>query len=118
LIDLVWIPPFAFPVTNRHTDQIFLATDTGSFQCLHEIELAKRLDYRPPKKMEPEKIDLSKPNAPPKSAPKASPPVEPSAAEKPAQPAPNPSPMPVAPLDDPFGSPDAKPAEAGDPFGM
>jgi hypothetical protein len=114
LIDLVSIPPFAFPVTNSHTDQIFLATDTGLIQSLHEIELTKRLDYRPPKKEEPERIDLSKPKAAPKPA------QQPAATTEPPKPAPTPpapKPMPPPALDDPFGPAEAKPAEAGDPFG-
>jgi outer membrane protein assembly factor BamB len=114
LIDLVWIPPFSFPVTNRYTDQIFLATDTGSIQCLHEIEITKRLDYRPPKKVEPEKIDLSKPKDEPRPAPTAAPKAEP---PKPAPTPPAPKPMTPAPLEDPFGPAEAKPADAGDPFG-
>jgi hypothetical protein len=115
-VDLVSLPPFAFPVTNTHTDQIFLATDTGLIQCLHEIELTKRLDYRAPKKVEPEKIDLTKPKVAPKPAQKATP-AAPPAADTSVPPVPAPQPMPTAPLDDPFGSPDAKPAEADDPFG-
>jgi hypothetical protein len=117
LIDLASLPAFAFPVTNTHTDQIFLATDSGLIQCLHEIELTKRLDYRPPKKEEPEQIDLSRPKATALPAQKALPPVPPPAAETPAPPPPAAKPMPATPVDDPFGPADAKPAEAGDPFG-
>jgi outer membrane protein assembly factor BamB len=113
LIDLATIPPLAFPVTNTDTDQIFLATDTGLIQCLRELELTKRLDYRPPKKEEPEKIDLSKPGA--KPAPKTPAPAPPPAPE--AQPPPAAKPMPTAPVDDPFGPAEATPAEASDPFG-
>jgi hypothetical protein len=117
LVDLASIPPIAFPVTNTHTDQIFLATESGLIQCLHEIELMKRLDYRAPKKEEPAKIDLSKPKAAPKPAEKITTPPEPPAADTSLPPAPAPTPMPTVPLDDPFGPAEAKPADAGDPFG-
>lgn len=116
LIDLVTLPPFAFPVTNTDTDQIFLATDTGLIQCLHEIELMKRLDYRAPKKAEPKK-EVPAAKATSKPAPKTLPAAEPPAADTTLPPAPAPKTTPAAPLDDPFGPPDAKPAEAGDPFG-
>jgi hypothetical protein len=116
LIDLAAIPPLAFPVTNTDTDQIFLATDTGLIQCLHEIELTKRLDYRPPKKEEAEKIDLSKPKPGVKPTQKTPAQVPPPAPEAQPPPAVKP-PMPATPVDDPFGPAEAKPAEAGDPFG-
>jgi outer membrane protein assembly factor BamB len=49
MIDRVSLPPIAFPVSNSHSDQIFLVTQRGLIQSLHEIELTKRLDYRAPK---------------------------------------------------------------------
>jgi outer membrane protein assembly factor BamB len=118
LIDLAAIPPLAFPVTNTDTDQIFLATDTGLIQCLRELELTKRLDYRPPKKEAPEKIDLSKPKPGAKPALKTPPPAQPPADATPVQPPPAAKPpMPATPVDDPFGPAEVKPAEVGDPFG-
>jgi hypothetical protein len=116
LIDLAAIPSFAHAVTNTDTDQIFLATDSGLIQCLHEIELTKPLDYRPPKQEEPKKeAPAAKPAS--KSATPAPPKAQPPAASSAAPPAPAPKPLPAAPGDDPFGPADAKPAEAGDPFG-
>jgi hypothetical protein len=116
LIDLAAIPPSAHAVTNTDTDQIFLATDSGLIQCLQEIELAKPLDYRPPKQEEPNKeAPAAKPAS--KSTTPAPPKAQPPADASPAPPAPAPKPMPAAPVDDPFGPADAKPAEAGDPFG-
>ncbi len=55
LLDRVTLPAFAFPVNNNDSDQIFLATNSGLIQALHEIELPKRLDYRAPKKETPTK---------------------------------------------------------------
>jgi hypothetical protein len=116
LVDLTSLPPFAFPVTNTHTDQIFLATATGLIQCLHEIELTKRLDYRAPKKAEPKKEEPAA-KATSKPAQITPPAAEPPAADTSVPPAPAPKPVPDVPLEDPFGPPDARPAEAGDPFG-
>jgi hypothetical protein len=117
LIDRVSLPPFAFPITNSHTDQLFLATDTGLIQCLHEVELSKTLDYRPPKKEEPKKeAPAPKPTAKPAQK-SASPPAAAPADDQPPAPAPPPTPMPAAPREDTVGPAEAKPADAGDPFG-
>jgi outer membrane protein assembly factor BamB len=112
LIDRVALPPFAFPVTNNDSDQIFLATDSGLIQALHEIELPKRLSYLPPKKQpapaEPAGGKAAKAAAPAESAPPPAPP----AAEQP------PPPLPMPPAGNPFGAPLEPPAENTNPFGM
>ena len=83
--------------SNTETDRLYLATETGLVQCLHEIELAKPLLYeesrRPVKEEEPEKPklpvkkagggeDRPRPKATPK--PKAAP-KDDADAEKPAK---------------------------------
>ena len=125
VVDLVALPPAAFSVTNSHTDQIFLATDTGLIQSLHEAEISKRMDYRPPKEEIPPPAET--PNVSTKSskakAETATPRAPPPAAKAPAAkapvakaPAPMPMPMPQAPGDDPFGAP-MQQGENADPFG-
>jgi hypothetical protein len=110
LIDRASIPLFAFPITNRHTDQIILATDTGLIQSLHEIELTQRLEYRPPKKETPEAAP------PPKAKTKpAETPAPPAASPPPAPDTPAPMPMPMT--DNPFGPADPQPADNAGPFG-
>ena len=111
LIDRVSLPPFAFPVTNNDSDQIFLATDSGLIQALHEIELPKRLSYLPPKKQpaptEERGADAPKPTA----AEAAPPPAQPAAEEQPA-------PLPMPPAENPFGPPLTPPPDnAANPFG-
>ena len=109
LIDRASIPPFAFPVTNNDSDQIFLATDSGLIQALHEIELTERLDYSPPK---PEPPTTETATEPDKTTPaESAAPVEQPARDE--QPAPKPAP----PAENPFGPPTTKPAEAENPFG-
>ena len=76
---------------NSETDRLYLATDTGLVQCLHEIEQVKPILYgedRKPKKVEePEKRlpparkaksdagdqEEPRPKPPPKAPPKAPP---------------------------------------------
>jgi len=116
VLDLVAMPPAAFPVTNSHTDQVFLATDTGFIQSLHEAEIVKRLDYRapkqeppPPKETPSTKTKSSKAKADTDAAP-----TPPAAAPAPA-PAPAHTPMP--PAEDPFGPPMPQAEKDADPFG-
>ncbi len=111
LIDRVALPPFAFPVTNNDTDQIFLATDSGLIQALHEIELPKRLSYLPPAKQpmptEETAADATKPT-PAEAAP---PPAQPAVEDQPA-------PLAVPPAENPFGPPlTPQSGDAGNPFG-
>jgi putative pyrroloquinoline-quinone binding quinoprotein len=112
LIDRVSMPAFAFPVTNNQTDQIFLATERGLIQSLHEVELTKRVEYHPPPKEEAK----PEPAAPPvpresKSAQKAPPADTPPEKKKPASQPPIPAENPFAP------APDAKPNAEANPFG-
>jgi hypothetical protein len=110
LIDRVAMPPFAFPVTNNDSDQIFLATDSGLIQALHEIELSERLSYLPPKR-EPVSTDSPAAAAAEKvPAAETAAPVEPPAADE------KPMPMPP-PVENPFGPPAAAPAGEVNPFG-
>jgi hypothetical protein len=113
VIDLVSLAPEVFPITNSHSDQIFLATDTGLIQSLHEIELTRRLDYRAPKE-EPPPQESAETKAKAKSGKSTKADGKTAPAEPPATKAPAPAPMP--PAGDPFGPapiPDAK----ADPFG-
>jgi hypothetical protein len=112
LIDRVALPPFDLPVTNNDSDQIFLATDSGLIQALHEIELTERLSYRPPKKAEPAK-DAPAADAAKMKAADASPPpaAAPAAIEQPP-------PVAQPPVENPFGPPSTPPpGEAENPFG-
>jgi hypothetical protein len=109
LIDRVSIPPFAFPVTNNDSDQVFLATDTGLIQSLHEIELNERMDYRPPKKEEPKAETSPKPGTTSAPATTETPaPAEPQPADE------QPAPLPTVPGEDPFGP---IPMPSDSPFG-
>jgi hypothetical protein len=111
LIDRVSIPPFAFPIANNDSDQIFLATDTGLIQALHEIELTKRLNYIPPKPEPPTTEIPASETGKTKAAEAAAPPEQPAVEEQPA-------PMPMPPAENPFGPPTtAKPADDENPFG-
>jgi hypothetical protein len=112
LIDRVSMPPFAFPITNNDSDQIFLATSSGLIQALHEIEAGKRLNYRPPN---PEPLtEETTAEADKATASEAASPAEPPAAKEP--PALKPMPMPMPPAENPFGPPTKAP-DAENPFG-
>ncbi len=81
----------AVKLANTETDRIYLATDTGLVQCLHEIELSQPIPYaesrKPAKEEEPKKPKLGakkpaaeedqgekpKPKAKPKATPKPKP---------------------------------------------
>jgi outer membrane protein assembly factor BamB len=110
LIDRVSMPPFAFPVSNNDTDEIFLATSNGLIQALHEIELPKRLNYLPPKKEPPpEKTTTT-------AAEKAKATEAPVPAERPAS-DPPPPPKALLPAENPFGVPPPKAGAEENPFG-
>jgi hypothetical protein len=108
----VSMPTFPFPVTNNHSDQIFLATERGLIQSLHEVELIKRLEYLPPPK-ESTKQEPAGPAAPSetKSAKQAPPAGKPAAKTKPVAQPPTPAENPFAPV------PEPKPNAEANPFG-
>ncbi len=112
LVDRVSMPAFPFPVTNNHSDQIFLATERGLIQSLHEVELTKRLEYSPPPKESP-KPEPAGPAASSetksvKQAPRAD---KPAAKTKPV-------PQPPTPAENPFApAPEPKPNAEANPFG-
>jgi hypothetical protein len=110
LLDRVSMPPFAFPVTNNDTDQIFLATSTGLIQALHEVELTERLHYLPPKTEAPPAEATTSEAEQGKAAAPAMP-RAPAAADEP------PAPLPLPPAENPFGVPSTKPAAEENPFG-
>jgi outer membrane protein assembly factor BamB len=51
------LPGIALPIklTNTETDRLYLATDTGLIQCLHEIELVKPIHHGESRKQPPKK---------------------------------------------------------------
>ena len=51
------IPGAALPIRlmNTETDRLYLATDTGLIQCLHEIELAEPIQHGQARKPQPKK---------------------------------------------------------------
>jgi hypothetical protein len=116
VVDVMSIGSYAFPITNNQSDQIFLGTETGLIQSLHEIELNKRLDYRAvkPEPAATESADAKTKQKSAKSTKDATTPAAPPAAAPPAAAPPAPAPMP--PTVDPFG-PAEKPDAQADPFG-
>ena len=48
-IDSFTMPEAALPVQNGQTDRVFLSSDIGLIQCLHEPELTEPQNYLPPK---------------------------------------------------------------------
>ena len=126
-LDSVFTGPLPVRLSNDQTDRIYLASETGFIQCLHELELSEPLRHNQivPERREivqealqeevPERRDEVRPDVP-GDDPFAVPPARPAApADDPfaAPPA-----RPAAPADDPFGAPRQQPApQADDPFG-
>lgn len=80
---------------NMQTDRIYLASETGLVQCLHEIQNVEPIQHRPTRPVGAEK-----------------PAEEPEEPVEPVQPDPRRvmEPQPPAPRDDPFNRPEAPPA--------
>ncbi len=86
-IDSMAMPSLCLPMANEQTDRIYLTSESGLIQCLHETQLEKPENYLPPK---PEKAVEEAPKAKPKAAPSDDP-------DKPkAEPAPKAVPKPKA----------------------
>lgn len=98
-LDSIWIGSLPVRLNNDQTDRIYLASETGLIQCLHEMENAAPMRHN---QIVPEQRKPARPEAVQEGLPAAQP-----AGQQPAQPA--------APADDPFSAP-AGGAPAADPF--
>jgi len=56
-LDTMPLPMGSKKLINHQSDRIYLTTDSGLIQCLHEVELKKPLTYEPPK---PETVESRK----------------------------------------------------------
>jgi len=103
-LDLIPAAGLKLKLMNLQTDRLFLASETGLVQCLHEIGLQQPILHRPKpiprqEKPRPEKKEPATP------ASKTTPDANPFGTQ--------PAPGGMTPADDPFGSP----APADNPFG-
>ena len=103
-VDAVNIAAHPIRLMNMQTDRIYLASETGLIQCLHEIEQVEPLDYLQPLEPVAPAAEQKKPAAQPSVQP-AQPAVQPA---RPADAAP-------AKPENPFGT--KKTPAADDPFG-
>lgn len=98
------IPADKRVLANPHSDQVFLVSDHGLVEEIHESALVTRLDYIPQEVANTEKVDPKKAK-PVQPADPMNPPSDPFAPANPAAPA------------DPFAPPaPANPAAPADPF--
>jgi hypothetical protein len=108
-LDVMPLPAHAMHVSNFQSDRIFLASDRGLVQALHEIELNQPLDYRP-EKPKPvtarERAAKAKAKAKEATTDETPMPTEEAAEGK----------KDAAPVPDPFGAGPAEAGDAADPF--
>ncbi len=54
-LDTIDATTLSIKLTNARTDRLYLATDTGLIQCLHELEQSEPIHYGRPRKKTPKK---------------------------------------------------------------
>lgn len=94
-IDVLPISGYSLKLINTTNDRIYLASENGLVQCLHEAELKEPLNYAPPKPAKAPEKGAGKP----KKGEGDAPPAGPGKADK--EPLPGPA-KPAAPVEDPF----------------
>jgi outer membrane protein assembly factor BamB len=102
-LDSLSVEHLPIKVTNSRTDRLYLASDTGLVQCLHEIELREPIRHNVPPEEKPERQIIQQPLAGP------APGGQPGAAQ--------PGDQPPAAGGDPFGAGGDPFGGGGDPFG-
>jgi outer membrane biosynthesis protein TonB len=83
LLDTLPTESLPLAVTNSLTDRLYVGTDTGLLECLHELEQPKPLQYGESRKPPPDDV-LPKPPKPKPSAEGGAKPEKPAAKPRPA----------------------------------